>query len=58
MLDRAEAAFCGPVRLEVLRAIRREQRAHFVDFFSLVPSLTMTAATWQHAASLTRILAD
>jgi hypothetical protein len=46
------------VRLEVLRAIRREQRAHFVDFFSLVPSLTMTAATWQHAASLTRILAD
>lgn len=58
LLDEGEAAFCGPVRLEVLGAMRREQRARFDSFFSLVPYLAMTDATWEHAVSLARVLAD
>jgi predicted nucleic acid-binding protein len=58
LLEEGEAAFCGPVKLEVLGAMRRESRSRFDVFFSLVPYLTMTDATWDHAVVLGRTLAD
>lgn len=58
LLEEGEAAFCGPVKLEVLGAMRRESRARFDSFFSLVPYLGMNEATWDHAVSLGRRVAD
>jgi predicted nucleic acid-binding protein len=58
LLDEDEAAFCGPVKLEVLGAMRHASRPRFDAFFSLVPYLTMTDATWDHAVSIGRALAD
>ena len=58
LLEEGEAAFCDPVKLEVLGAIRRESRARFDSFFSLVPYLTMTDATWDQAVTIGRALAD
>lgn len=58
LLEEGEAAFCGPIKLEVLGAMRRESRPRFDAFFSLVPYLTMTDATWDHAVTLGRHVAD
>ena len=58
LLEEGEAAFCGPIKLEVLGAMRRESRPRFDSFFSLVPYLTMTDTTWDHAVTIGRVLAD
>ena len=58
LLEEGEAAFCGPIKLEVLGAMRRESRSRFDAFFSLVPYLTMTDAAWDHAVKIGRELAD
>ncbi len=58
LLEEDEAAFCGPVRLEVLGAMRRESRPRFDAYFSLVPYLTMTDDIWAEAVKLGRVLAD
>lgn len=58
LLEEGEAAFCGPVKLEVLGAMRRESRAHFDSYFSLVPYLPMTDSAWDHAVALGRVIAD
>ena len=58
LLEEDEAAFCGPVRLEVLGAMRRESRPRFDAFFSLVPYLTMTDSIWDDAVKIGRVLAD
>jgi len=58
LLEEGEAAFCGPIKLEVLGAIRRESRPRFDAYFSIVPYLTMTDATWDHAVSIGRVIAD
>lgn len=58
LLEEDEAAFCDPVRLEVLGAMRREGRPRFDAFFSLVPYLTMTDAMWDDAVRVGRVLAD
>lgn len=58
LLEEDEAAFCGPVRLEVLGAMRREGRSRFDAFFSLVPHLAMTDAMWDDAVRVGRVLAD
>lgn len=58
LLEEGEAAFCGPVKLEVLGAMRRESRPRFDAFFSLVPYLTMTDAVWDDAVAIGRTVAD
>lgn len=58
LLEEGEAAFCGPVKLEVLGAMRRESRPRFDSYFSLVPYLTMTESTWDHAVTIGRVIAD
>ncbi len=58
LLEEDEAAFCGPVRLEVLGAMRRESRPRFDAYFAMVPYLTMVDATWEHAVRLARVLTD
>ncbi|MDR2845007.1 MAG: PIN domain-containing protein [Puniceicoccales bacterium] len=58
LLNEGEAAFCDPVRLEFLGAVRREFRQRFDLMFSVVPCLPMSAATWESAVRLGRLLKD
>jgi predicted nucleic acid-binding protein len=58
LLEEDEAAFCGPVKLEVLGAMRPPSRPRFDTFFSLVPHLPMDAATWDHSVIIGRALYD
>jgi predicted nucleic acid-binding protein len=58
LLEEGEAAFCGPVKLEVLGAMRRESRPRFDSYFSLVPYLVMTDSTWDEAVAIGRVIAD
>jgi len=58
LLEEDEAAFCGPVKLEVLGAMRPLSRPRFDAFFSLVPYLEMNAATWDQSVSIGRALYD
>lgn len=58
LLEEDEAAFCGPVRLEVLGAMRRASRSRFDAYFEQVPYLTMIDATWEHAVRIARVLSD
>lgn len=58
LLEEDEAAFCGPVRLEVLGAMRRESRARFDAYFEIVPYLTMVETTWNDSVEIARKLRD
>jgi predicted nucleic acid-binding protein len=58
LLEEGKAAFCGPVRLEALGAVRREFRAPLDAHFAVVPYLVMTEETWRHAVTLGRTLKD
>lgn len=58
LLEEGEAAFCGPIKLEVLGAMRRETRPRFDAYFSIVPYLTMVDSTWDQAVLIGRTIAD
>lgn len=58
LLEEDEAAFCGPVKLEVLGAMRVQSRPRFDAFFSLVPYLGMIDTTWDQAVRIGRALSD
>jgi predicted nucleic acid-binding protein len=58
LLEEDEAAFCGPVKLEVLGAMRPLSRPRFDAYFSLVPYLGMDAATWGQSVAIGRALYD
>jgi predicted nucleic acid-binding protein len=58
LLEEGEAAFCGPVKLEVLGATRRELRRRFDLHFSMVPYLNSSEASWDAAVALGRRLSD
>lgn len=49
---------CGPVRLEVLGAVRREMRSIFDDNFKLVRCLEELPTDWDDAIALGRLLKD
>jgi predicted nucleic acid-binding protein len=49
LLGSYEAAWCGPVKLEVLGGARAEQRKRLEAYFSIVPYIPMQDAMWDFA---------
>lgn len=58
LLDEYEAAFCGPVKLEVLGAVRKEKRKAMTFFFDVIPYLPMEDRLWESAKKLSWQLRD
>lgn len=58
LLDEYEAAWCGPVKLEVLGGARKEDRSTLEEYFSSIPYYTMTDAGWDSAKALAWRLRD
>ena len=52
LLTEDEAAFCGPVKLEVLGALRLEKRKSVLRAMSVVPYLQMLDTQWDEAVRL------
>jgi len=52
LLDEAEAGFCGPVKLEVLGAARKERRKALNFFFEVVPYVPVVEKHWDRAKEL------
>jgi predicted nucleic acid-binding protein len=52
LLDESEAAWCGPVKLEVLGGARKEERAAMEHFFAVIPYVPMREEAWNHAKQL------
>lgn len=58
LLAEGEAAFCGPVKLEVLGAVRAVRRESFARRMSVVPYLPMPEVRWEEAVRLSWKLRD
>ena len=52
LLEENEACFCGPVKLEVLGAVRIERREKFTAQMDVVPYVPMDDSQWQAAVRL------
>ena len=58
LLEEYEAAWCGPVKLEVLGGARAKDRAPLEAQFSCIPYFPMTDAAWDSAKKLAWRLRD
>ncbi|MDD5260276.1 MAG: PIN domain-containing protein [Methylacidiphilales bacterium] len=58
LLDEYEAAYCGPVKLEVLGGARNEKRKALSYFFEAVPYLAMPEIIWDDAKNISWRLRD
>ena len=58
LLDEYEAAWCGPVKLEVLGGARLQDRKALEEHFSCIPYFPMTDAAWDSAKALAWRLRD
>jgi predicted nucleic acid-binding protein len=58
LLEEYEAAWCGPVKLEVLGGARAQDRQKLEAHFSCIPYFPMTDAAWDSAKSLAWRLRD
>lgn len=52
LLDEAQAAWCSPVKLEVLGGARREERRALDHFFSVIPYISTREENWEDAKRL------
>ncbi|MEO0054550.1 MAG: hypothetical protein RLZZ50_497 [Verrucomicrobiota bacterium] len=52
LLDEYEAAWCSPVKLEVLGGARREERRAMEMFFSVIPYVSCGEPEWEAAKAL------
>jgi predicted nucleic acid-binding protein len=52
LLDEYEAAWCSPVRLEVMGGARREERRALEMFFAVIPYVECGEAEWEAAKAL------
>jgi predicted nucleic acid-binding protein len=52
LLDEYEAAWCSPVKLEVLGGARREERRALEMFFAVIPYAECREAEWDAAKAL------
>lgn len=52
LLDRDEAAFCGPISLEFLGGARDQERGRLKRAMAVVPYVPMTDAQWEQAIQL------
>ncbi len=58
LLDAGEAAWCGPVKLEVLGGARREERRAMEYFFAVIPYIPAREEHWEIAKQLAWKLRD
>ena len=58
LLEEYEAAWCGPVKLEVLGGARVQEREKLEAHFSCIPYLLMANAAWDSAKALTWRMRD
>ncbi|HEX8373057.1 MAG TPA: PIN domain-containing protein [Chthoniobacterales bacterium] len=58
LLEEYEAAFCGPVKLEVLGAARQEMRKPLSFFFDIIPYVPMKDSVWESAKKMSWKLRD
>ncbi len=58
LLEEYEAAWCGPVKLEVLGAARKEKRKALSFFFDVVPYLVGDDSVWEEAKELSWRIRD
>ena len=58
LLEEYEAAWCGPVKLEVLGGARAQERKALEECFSCIPYFPMTDAAWDSAKELAWRLRD
>jgi len=58
LLEEYEAAWCGPVKLEVLGGARVEDRRKLEEHFSCLPYFPMPDAAWESAKGLAWRLRD
>ena len=58
LLDAYEAAWCGPVKLEVLGGVRARERKALEEQFCCIPYFPMADAAWDSAKNLAWRLRD
>ena len=58
LLEAYEAAWCGPVKLEVLGGARAQDRTALAEQFSCIPYFPMADAAWNSAKNLAWRLRD
>lgn len=58
LLEEGEAAFCGPVKLEFLGAVRLEHRKRFDTLFASVTNLPADESIWDDAIKIARRVYD
>ena len=58
LLEAYEAAWCGPVKLEVLGGARAQDRKALAEQFSRIPYFPMADAAWNSAKNLAWRLRD
>ena len=58
LLEAYEAAWCGPVKLEVLGGARAQERKALKEHFSCIPYFPMIDAMWDSAKELAWRLRD
>lgn len=58
LLEEYEAAWCGPVKLEVLGGARPQEREELEAHFSCIPYFPMADAAWDSAKALAWRLRD
>jgi predicted nucleic acid-binding protein len=58
LLEEYEAAWCGPVKLEVLGGARQQDRKALEEHFSCIPYYPMTDTMWDAAKTLAWRLRD
>ncbi len=58
LLSEGEAAVCGPVKLEILGAVRQDRRQSFARRMQVVPYFPMPDDLWENAVRLSWRLRD
>jgi predicted nucleic acid-binding protein len=58
LLDEYEAAWCGPVKLEVLGGARVQERGKLEEHFKCIPYLPMNDSQWDFAKDIAWRLRD
>jgi predicted nucleic acid-binding protein len=58
LLDAYEAAWCGPIKLEVLGGARKEDRKRLEQYFSIIPYKAMPDEAWDWAKETYQKLRD
>jgi hypothetical protein len=58
LLEAAEAAFCGPIRLEVLGGARAQDRQRMSAYFDCIPYQAINDSAWDRAKECAWRLCD